>query len=136
MQDKIDGLVKTFENVPYHNFIGLKYVSSGKGYGELAIQVRKEVLNANGMLHGGMYYTLCDLGASAALEATLPEGHYYVTNDLSVSIMSAVNQGTVTVKSEVLKSGKRLAFVESRVYSEDGSLLAVGKLTKTLLARK
>jgi len=136
IQDKIDGLVNMFENVPYHKFIGLKYSSFSEGYGELTMQVRREVLNSNGMLHGGMYYTLCDLGASTALEATLPEGHYYVTNDLSVSIMSAVNQGTVTVKSEVLKSGKRLAFVESRVYSEDGTLLAVGRVTKTLLARK
>lgn len=136
MQDKFEELVKMFENVPYHHFMGLKYSALREGYGELTMQVRKEVLNSNGMLHGGMYYTLCDLGASTALETALPEGHYYVTNDLSVAIMSAVNQGTVTVKSEVLKSGKRLAFVESRVYDEAGNLLAFGKVTKTLLPRK
>ncbi len=136
MDEKIEGLVKMFEDVPYHNFMGLKYSQLGEGYGELKLPIRKELLNSNGMLHGGMYYTLCDLGASTALEATLSEGSYYVTNDINVSVISSVNQGTVTVKSEVLKSGKRLAFVESRVYNENDELLAVGRITKTLLARK
>lgn len=136
MDEKIDGLVKMFENVPYHKFIGLKYSQCSEGYGELKLPIRKELLNSNGMLHGGIYYTLCDLGASTALETILSDGYYYVTNDISVSVFSAVDKGTVTVKSEVLKSGKRLAFVESRVYNENDELLAVGRLTKTLLARK
>lgn len=136
MDDKIDGLVQMFENVPYHKFLGLKYSKIGEGYGELILPVRKELLNINGVLHGGIYYTLCDLGASAALEVSLPEGCFYVTHDINVAILSSVKEGIVTVKSEVLKSGKRLAFVESRVYDENDQLLAVGRLTKTLLARK
>lgn len=136
MDEKIDGLVKMFENVPYHKFLGLQYSTLREGYGELTMVVRKELLNINGVLHGGIYYTLCDLGASTALEAGLPEGHFYVTHDINVAILSSVREGIVTVKSEVLKSGKRLAFVESRVYDENDQLLAVGRLTKTLLARK
>lgn len=136
MDERIAALVEKFENVPYHKFIGLKYSAYSEGYGELTLVVRKELLNSNGMLHGGIYYTLCDLGASTALEATVSEGYYYVTNDINVAIMASVNQGTVTVKSEVLKSGKRLAFVESRVYNENNELLAVGRVTKTVLARK
>jgi len=136
MDERIEGLIKMFENVPYHNFMGIKYSDCSEGYGELKLPIRKELLNSNGMLHGGFYYTLCDLGASTALEATLSEGYYYVTNDINVAVMSSVNQGTVTVKSDVLKSGKRLAFVESRVYNENDELLAVGRVTKTRLARK
>lgn len=136
INEKIHGLVEMFENVPYHNFIGLKYVGLSEGYGELKLLVRKELLNSNGVLHGGIYYTICDLGASTALEATLSEGFYYVTNDINVSIFSSVNQGVVKIKSTVLKSGRRLAFVESRVYNENDELLAVGRVTKTLLARK
>lgn len=136
IDEKIDKLVEMFEDVPYHKFIGLKYSKHSEGYGELTLLVRKELLNSNGMLHGGIYYTLCDLGASTALETTLSEGYYNVTSDINVSIISAVNQGVITVKSEVLKSGKRLAFVESRIYNENDQLLAVGRVTKTLLARK
>lgn len=112
MDDKIDGLIKMFESVPYHRFLGLKYSVIRDGYGELILPVRRELLNINGVLHGGIYYTICDLGAATALEATLREGYFYVTHDINVAILSSVSEGTVTVKSEVLKSGKRLAFVE------------------------
>jgi acyl-CoA thioesterase len=128
--------VDSFENVPYHKFIGLKFASAREGYAELLLPVKKEIMNSNGVVHGGMYYTLCDLAASTALEATPAEGHFYVTHDINVSILKSANTGVLTAKAEVLKSGKRMASVESRVYNDRDELLAVGRLTKTLLARK
>jgi uncharacterized protein (TIGR00369 family) len=132
----IDKLAESVENVPYHKFIGLKLSRLSEGYGELRVPIRKELLNFNGMLHGGIYYTICDLAASIALVATLNDGYYLATNDINVSILAASNQGTLTVKSNVLKLGKRLAFVESKVFNENDELLAVGRVTKTILARK
>ena len=136
IDEKIKALVDSFENVPYHKFIGLKFGNAGVGFAELLLPVKKEIMNSNGVVHGGMYYTLCDLAASTALEATLVEGHFYVTHDINVSILSSAKSGVLTAKAEVLKSGKRMAFVESRVYNDRDELLAVGRLTKTLLARK
>jgi uncharacterized protein (TIGR00369 family) len=134
--EKIAALAESFENVPYHRFIGLQFAEAGKGFAELKLPVKKEIINSNGVVHGGMYYTLCDLAASAALETTRAEGHYYVTHDINVSVLSSVSTGVLTAKAEVLKSGKRLAFVEARIYNDKDELLAVGRLTKTLLARK
>ena len=128
--------IESFENLPYHKFIGLRYVDSGEGFAEMMLPVKKENMNANGVLHGGMYYTLCDLTASAALEANQPAGHFYVTHDINVSIISSVSSGTVKAHGEVLKAGKRMAFVEVRVCNEQEELLAVARITKTLLARK
>jgi uncharacterized protein (TIGR00369 family) len=132
----IDKLVESVENIPYHKFIGLKFSRLSEGYGELRVPIRKELLNFNGMLHGGIYYTICDLAASIALVTTLNDGYYPATNDINVSILAASNQGTLTVKSNVLKLGKRLAFVESKAFNENDELLAVGRVTKTILARK
>ena len=136
IDEKVKTMVDSFENVPYHKFMGLKFVNAGEGYAELKLPVKKEIMNSNGVVHGGMYYTLCDLVASAALEATREEGHFYVTNDINVSVLLSANTGVLTAKGEVLKSGKRMAFVEARVYNDKDELLAVGRFTKTLLARK
>ncbi len=136
IDEKTEELVQSFENIPYHKFIGLKFSKASEGYGEIKVPIHKELLNANGMLHGGIYYTLCDLGASTALAADLSDDHFHVTNDINVSILAAANQGTLTVKSNVLKKGKRLAFIESKVFNEKDELLAVGRLTKTILDRK
>jgi len=132
----IEAMVEGFENLPYHKFIGLKFLDAGRNYAELMLPVKKETINGNGVLHGGMYYTLCDLAASAVLEANSPEGDFYATHDINVSVLASASSGTVKARAELLKSGKRLAFVEVRVFNDKEELLAVGRLTKTLLARK
>jgi len=134
--EKTRALAESFENVPYHKFMGLKFVEAGKGFAELKLPVKKEILNGNGVVHGGMYYTLCDLAASAALETDKADDQFYVTHDINVSIFSSVNTGVLTAKAEVLKTGKRLAFVEARIYNDKDELLAAGRLTKTFLTRK
>ncbi|MBP1762785.1 MAG: PaaI family thioesterase [Firmicutes bacterium] len=134
--ESIESMAEGFENLPYHKFIGLKFLEAGESYAELMLPVKKETINGNGVLHGGMYYTLCDLAASAVLEANSPEGHFYATHDINVSVLASVSSGTVKARAELIKSGKRLAFVEVRVYNDKEELLAVGRLTKTLLVRK
>ena len=134
--ESIEAMAESFENLPYHKFIGLKVLDAGKNYAELMLPVKKETINGNGVLHGGMYYTLCDLAASAVLEANNKEGYFYVTHDLNVSVLSSVSSGTVKARAELMKAGKRMAFVEVRVYNDKEDLLAVGRMTKTLLARK
>lgn len=136
IDEKIDELVESFENVPYHKFLGLKFSKISEGYGELKVPLRKELLNSNGMMHGGIYYTLCDLAASIAMASTLSEEYFHVTSDINVSILAAANQGMITVKGNVLKAGKRMAFIETEVFNENDELLAAGRVTKTILARK
>ncbi len=121
--------------MPFYNFIGLEYGKAGENYAELMLEVKKETMNVHGVLLGVMYYALCDVSTSVAVEHSLPEGYYYVTNDLNVSILSSVSSGQVRARAEVLKTGKRLAFVESRIYNDRDELLAVGRVTKTRLAK-
>ncbi|HRW12452.1 MAG TPA: PaaI family thioesterase [Syntrophomonas sp.] len=132
---KIAELAEKNKDVPFYNFIGLEYGKAGENYAELMLEVKKETMNVHGVLLGVMYYALCDVSTSVAVEHSLPEGYYYVTNDLNVSIFSSVSSGQVRARAEVLKTGKRLAFVESRIYNDRDELLAVGRVTKTRLAK-
>lgn len=136
IEEKVAALAAKNQEVPFYNFIGLEYGDAGENYAELMLDVKKETMNVHGVLLGVMYYTLCDIAAAVAVEYDLPKGFYYVTNDINVSILSAVSSGKVRARAEVLKSGKRLAFAETRVYNDKNELLAVGRVTKTLLAQK
>ncbi len=125
-----------FENLPYHKFIGLKVVDARQGYGELRVPVQEEIINSNGVVHGGIYYTICDLAAASALWTMVNEDNIFVTSDINISVVSSTNKGELTVKAQVLKMGKRLAFLEARVTAEDDELIAVARITKTILPKK
>ncbi|CFX84101.1 HotDog domain [Syntrophomonas zehnderi OL-4] len=126
----------SFEDLPYHNFIGVEVTDVEKGYAELRLPVKAEVLNANGALHGGIYYTVCDLAASSALWTLVSEDQFFVTNDINVSVLAAVYQGEITAKANILKKGKRLAYIEANVFDDNDQLVAASRITKTILTKK
>ncbi len=89
--------------------------------------------NAYGAVHGGIYYTSCDVAAFVAVATLLPDDYFSVTSDINVSVMAAVLEGDLTVKCEVLKKGKRNCYVASRVLDKNGKLVVVARITKALI---
>lgn len=136
IDDKTKKDKANFEDLPYHNFIGVEVTDVGKGYAEVRVPVKDKVLNANGAVHGGIYYTICDLAASSALWTMVNEDQFFVTNDINVSVLAAVYQGEITAKANILKVGKRLAYIEASVFDESDQLVAASRITKTILTRK
>jgi uncharacterized protein (TIGR00369 family) len=126
-------LIERMENLPYHRFIGLKVVSWEEGRVELTFPLSEATRNAYGAVHGGIYYTACDVAAFIAAATLLPDDHFSVTSDINVSVMAAVLEGDLTVKCEVLKKGKRNCYVASRVLDKDGKLVVAARITKALI---
>ncbi|MFH1079266.1 MAG: PaaI family thioesterase [Pseudomonadota bacterium] len=126
-------LVDKMEKLPYHRFIELKVASWGGGWSELTFPLSEATRNAFGAVHGGIYYTACDVAAFLATASLIPDDYFAVTSDINVSVMAAVLEGNLTVKSEVLKKGKRNCYTESKVLDQDGNLVVVARITKALL---
>jgi len=126
-------LIKTIEHLPYHRFIGIKITACEPGRVELTFPLSEATRNAFGAVHGGIYYTACDVAAFLAAATLLPDDYFSVTSDINVSVMAPVLEGDLTVKSEVLKKGKRNCYVESRVLDRDGNLVVMARITKALV---
>lgn len=125
----------TLEPSPIHEFIGFKISEVGEGYCEIRVPIRNQILNGHGAVHGGIYYATCDIAAYSALSTILEESSFSVTSDINVSLVSAANDGEMIVKAKVLKLGKRLAVMEANVFDDKEKLLAVARITKTILRR-
>ena len=80
--------------------------------------------NPNGVLHGGVVYTLIDYSMGGAVQPSLPQGEYCTTIEVKVSYLASVREGTLTVQTEVVKQGRNIAFLESKVTDEQGRLVA------------
>ena len=126
-------LVEKVENLLYHRFIELKVVSRGDGWSELTFPLSDATRNAFGAVHGGIYYTACDVAAFIAAASLTPDGYFTVTSDINVSVLSAVLEGRLLVQSGILKTGKRNCYAEAKVLDENGKLVAVARVTKAIL---
>ncbi|MGE5422883.1 MAG: PaaI family thioesterase [Ignavibacteriales bacterium] len=126
--------LKASLDVPLHNFLGLNILSYGDGRGEISIPIGTNVINAVGAVHGAVYYALCDIVGAVAYGTIASHDEFSVTNDINVSILSASFEGELRAEGAVIKAGKRLVFVETKVFNND-KLVAVGRITKTVLAK-
>lgn len=127
--------LNTIIHHPLHVYLGVTDIVSEEGRGALDIVARGPLINAAGVLHGGVVYTLCDVCAYAGLLSRLPDGKEAVTHDIQVSVMRAVREGEVVrFSSTLLKMGKSLCFLETTA-SVNGKLVAKATVTKSLIAR-
>lgn len=125
-------MVRLISKHPYHRFIGMKIEASGDGEARVAFSVSDHILNNFGAVHGGYFYTVCDVAAFVAAMTLVPDGYIAVTSDINVSVMSPVHSGDLITSAKVLKLGKRTCFIESRIECE-GRLIAVARITKSVV---
>lgn len=135
MNDKPDLQEILAIEVPLHDFLGIEIGESADGRAEVRIPVTPQLINANGAVHGGVFYTLCDVAASYAFYMVVPKGYYFVTNDMNMSLVAPAFSGVLIARAEVLKVGKRMGFVECNIYDQEDSLLATGRISKSILAK-
>lgn len=128
--------VRMSDNVPLHRFLGLQVKACEGGHGEIVVPIGENLLNAAGAVHGGIYYILCDITGTLAFSSLQGDDVFYVTHDINVSVLKPAFQGHLIAKADVIKSGKRLGFVECRIFDDNDDVLAVGRITKSILPGK
>ena len=82
-----------------------------------------------GILHGGATAALCETVGSFGTAVVVGLDKRVVGVDLSVHHLRAVRGGSVTATGVPLRVGRAVAVWDMRVEDDDGSLVAVGRLT-------
>ena len=113
---------------------GMVITEVAKGRVVCEMEVTAEVSNSYGTLHGGCTSTIIDIvGTSAAL--TVDPLRPGVSVDMSTSLTSSAKVGErLYIEGKCLKSGKRLAFTEVKLWvgGLEKKLIATGTHTKAL----
>ncbi|GAB5591159.1 hypothetical protein Unana1_06059 [Umbelopsis nana] len=98
-------------------------------------------VNGLGNLHGGCVATLIDLCSSLAIlvsgEKMVPWRSAGISTELAVSYIAGAPEGAkLRVENELLRSGKTLANLYTKIYNESGKLCYSGTHTKFCLDSK
>ncbi len=113
---------------------GIQLVSAEPGKSECRIDVEEKHLNPGGVVHGGTTYTMADTGMAFAIMPMLSGNENSTTVEIKISYYKAVREGSITCKTEVLKKGKRVAFLESELRDDAGDIIARASGTYYIIA--
>ena len=85
-----------------------------------------DALNSMGTVHGALMMTLAEVAAGSLARS---DGRTYVSVDAGFRLISGGKAGTeIEARAEVVKRGRTLCFIRSRVF-QNGKLLLEGDIT-------
>ena len=118
----VEEMRKRFDSSPYALNMGMKLVELSKGYAKVKMELKKEFLNWENMIHGGVIASLLDQAFGCSLNTL---DNIYVAVQLNINYLTAAPVGeTIYAESKVIYAGKKLGVSEMAVVDSKGKTIA------------
>jgi len=96
-------------------YLGIRTTEVGPATMVAELDVRPDLLNPFGTLHGGVLSALVDHVLGAVLYPVIERGHWAATTEFKVNLLAAARQGTLTARSTIVSLTRRTAVVQVEV---------------------
>ena len=118
-------------NLPFAKLIGMRLVEMRPNEAVIEIEMRDDLKQPSGVLHGGVTATLIDTAMAFAVRTYLTDTEPTATIDLTVHYLRPHVEGKAICTARVVRPGKRIFTVSAEVHNEAGKLIATGLSTYT-----
>jgi uncharacterized protein (TIGR00369 family) len=123
----------TLESQGFTRLIGAEVVSVERNVVTMAVNRRAELLQQNGLFHGGVIAYLIDNATTAAAGTLIDRAkRAVITAEYKINLVAPSTGDRLTCRAEVIKPGRTLTVVEAKVFCRiDGTekLVAVALAT-------
>ena len=117
--------------LPFAKLIGMKLIDLTPDVAIISIEMRDDLRQPSGVLHGGVTATLIDTAMAFAVRTRLAMTEATATIDLTVHYLRPHLTGTFTCTAKVVRAGKRIFTVSADVVGSEGKLIATAISTYT-----
>jgi uncharacterized protein (TIGR00369 family) len=118
-----------FAKVPYAQLIGLELGELKSGEATLYLNVRDELKQNQGVMHGGAVASLIDTASAFAVVTRLEANERVTTTDLTIHYLRPILSGRLTATARVVRGGRRLFVLSVDVTNDQQKLVATALTT-------
>lgn len=130
-KEHYDYAENALHNLPFAKLIGMRLVGLKLDEAKIAIEMRDDLRQPSGVLHGGVTATLIDTAMAFAVRTRLPMDVATATIDLTIHYLRPHLSGKFICTAKNVRAGKRIFTVSADVHNEEGKLIATGLSTYT-----
>lgn len=127
--EQIKRIEAALDSVPFAKLLGIELEEIDLGTATLAFEIRPELKQNKGVVHGGAIASLIDSATAFAIISVLTPDERATTVDLTISYLRALTQGRARAAAKVLRTGRRLIVVSADLHDEAGNLAATALST-------
>jgi uncharacterized protein (TIGR00369 family) len=133
-EDKLDKariarIHEAFATVPYAKFLGLELGEMKPGEANLHLEVRDDLRQNQGVMHGGAVASLIDTASAFAVVTQLEPHERVTTTDLTIHYLRPVHKGRLTATARTIRAGRRLFVLSVEVMDDQRKLIATAVTT-------
>lgn len=109
---------------PLKKHLGMEINTIEPGHAEAEIVIDERHHNPNGVSHGSVVFAMIDTSMGAAVMSLVPEGKVCATTDIHMRFVRSVTRGRLVADTQVVKPGRTLMYLESKVRDDAGQVVA------------
>ena len=115
---------EAFAAVPYARLLGLELGEVDRGAVSIHLEVRDDLRQNQGVVHGGAVASLIDTAAAFAVLTQLEINEHVTTTDLTIHYLRPAGSGRLTARARIVRSGRRLFVLSVEVTNNQQILVA------------
>ena len=120
---------RVFKTIPFVQLIGMQFVSMSDGETVIKLEMREQLRQPHGLLHGGATASLIDTAMAFAVITRLAKDEKASTVDLTVHYLRPVTEGEIVCTAKVVRSGRKILTVSADVINDKGKMIATALST-------
>src|ERR1041384_2734707 len=98
-----------FASVPYAKFLQMELGDLAAADVSIHLDVRDELRQNHGVVHGGAVASLIDTAAAFAVLTQIETNERVTTTDLTIHYLRPITSGRMTATARVVRRGRRLS---------------------------
>jgi uncharacterized protein (TIGR00369 family) len=118
---------------PFHELVGIRLVRVHKDGVTIDCKLRRELLNASGVLHGGVTATLADAAVGIAITQRMGRAGAATTVEMKLNYLRPVSGRKITARARVLRMGSTLCVGRVDMFDDAKALVSTALVTYMLL---
>jgi len=126
---QLEQIKKALETVPFAKLLGIELEDVAPGTATLGFDIRNDLKQNNGVVHGGAIASLVDTATAFAIISLLPPDEKATTADLTISYLRPLRNGRAHATARVIRAGRRLIVVSAELVDDAGKLVATALTT-------
>jgi uncharacterized protein (TIGR00369 family) len=108
-----------FANVAYAKFLGLELCKIKSGEVSVCLDVRDELKQNQGVVHGGAVASLIDTASAFAILTKLAPDERITTTDLTIHYLRPITDGRLVATARIIRGGRRMFVVNVEVDNQN-----------------
>jgi uncharacterized protein (TIGR00369 family) len=107
-----------FDSVAYAKFLGLELCELKSGDVSVCLDVRDDVKQNHGVVHGGAIASVIDTASAFVILTAIDENERVTTTDLTIHYLRPVTAGRMLARARIVRGGRRRFVVNVEVENE------------------